>query len=182
MVGGWGKFGSGAILSKTFQILPNYDLRLAVTMFSIENFNEKLFQIKVNGNILYSGAYPSSGIWKGDVCAGYNYQESYNKIYLTLPNNILSIFLEFTSTLTVSANQGSWGINNLVLIYSKCHPTCLTCLGPASNDCLSCYPNFNYNGVSKTCLCPIISFYFLPYTTPCLIYPCSKLSIMPFKL
>ncbi|EAR90500.2 zinc finger lsd1 subclass family protein (macronuclear) [Tetrahymena thermophila SB210] len=47
-------------------------------------------------------------------------------------------------------NEG-FGLKNLYLTVDTCHKSCLTCNGPAANQCTSCPPNSTQNG--NTCNC-----------------------------
>ena len=161
--GSWkmiGKFkkGSSFTYSKN-NIYPHYRVRLRARIYKIDQWFAERVIVKINGNDLNLNdlVFSSSqdALYFGNLCNDASYPEyttTFDVEALDISTNLL---IEFTSSL----NQlfGFWGIAHLYWGIYKCDPTCLTCLGPDSTDCLTCYSG---GVLSLTGSCSCIDTYF----------------------
>ena len=90
-----------------------------------------------------------------------------------------SDFNHSNSTMTFALENNNIGLQYFgfysLKIYAEiCDSTCLTCTGPTSNQCSSCYPNSTLISSSGLSYCSCNNhFYSVVYNNPCTAYPCS---------
>ena len=82
--------------------------------------------------------------------------------------HLVNITIFYQSTLITSGKN--WGISHVGLYLYRCDPTCLTCSGPSSNQCISCYSLATLLATKK---CSCDNPYYADITTNCLRAPCT---------
>ncbi len=79
-------------------------------------------------------------------------------VSLTVPHTAIVAVFSMVSN-TNDQRSESWGIRQFEFKINACHRSCLTCVGPANTDCMSCQsitPALVQaaSGSSFTCSCP----------------------------
>lgn len=175
--GGRNILKNGNYLSKNFFLFPHFEISIGFDLFLLRNsdkhthiyikFDEtKSYEMELN---FYSFALSSSN---GDLCS--SFMKRHSKVFFNFPlhrssNLKVSIKLEEESHV-----DSYWGIDNFFIQTQGCHPTCWTCFGSLSTNCLSCYPNAILNSDSS---CSCASGYWQQPNVleiPCRSFPCSS--------
>ncbi|KAL4464370.1 hypothetical protein ABPG73_017849 [Tetrahymena malaccensis] len=134
-------------------IIPHYQISIKVDILLIRTVDPTdSFQIKVfeqTNELFASGLYTKS-----------NYNDGYQicsnmKDTLILFSDFIKPSYNFNLVFISNLNQNSmdeaFGIKNLYIYLNTCHPSCSTCDGPNSNNCLSCSDNSKYDSSNKIC-------------------------------
>jgi hypothetical protein len=108
---------------------------------------------------------PVSG---GINCTGQSNSSCFLNKQKTIIHNtdFLSVnFSSMGSAISTSTTLKSWGIKDLIIVVSKCDPTCLTCFGSLATNCMSCQSGLYLQGSICILNCP---FYTMPATGTCI--------------
>ena len=114
MIGGYGKFSVGGYLEKTFSGLPAHtNLRLRATLFKIDRWNGRRFQVLVDGTAAWES---SPYTWGGQyLCGNMGPQQGDRAVDVdvTTAHTAGSATIRFTST--VSSNTEYWGLQGVTV-------------------------------------------------------------------
>ncbi|KAM3143282.1 hypothetical protein pb186bvf_004614 [Paramecium bursaria] len=141
----FGSFNSN--IKKTYTSLPShYEIIITIDVlllsFWASSTNYVRFMIDGSQIVQISNIWTSSFPFDPNYC-------TYNSAFLVPQNQLLitikktvahssnTLLLEIQSDFTCSQCQRI-ALKNLVIYYSECHQSCLTCSGPNNNQCLSC--------------------------------------------
>lgn len=145
-----GRFASGDYLEvNLISLFPHYKARVKFRFFKIDDWNLKnglLFIDNVQQSIVPIQALSSDQdpLYFGNQCGGAKPEDSIFVDYI-FAHVSSSVNIKFTSNLDSDSSVHSWGIRDISFGIFKCDTSCLTCSGPNSNECTSCY-----NGMTPT--------------------------------
>ena len=88
------------------------------------------------------------------------------KLPIIHSTDFLSVnFSSMGSAISTSSPLKSWGVKDLLIVVSKCDPSCLTCFGSLATNCMSCQSGLYLQGSICILNCP---FYTMPATGTCI--------------
>ncbi|KAL4495998.1 hypothetical protein ABPG72_015420 [Tetrahymena utriculariae] len=149
---GWFGYGNNST-SKNFTNLPPHwsiTVRFELILYQSLDPNDYIY-VNINGQ---TDTYQKDGWWLGYYFCylnNYYYDEIvlFHKNFTSHTDSFINI-LVWSITDEVIQNEG-FGLKNLYISVDTCHDSCLSCNGPAANQCLSCPSNSTQNG--NTCKC-----------------------------
>ncbi|EAR90494.3 zinc finger lsd1 subclass family protein (macronuclear) [Tetrahymena thermophila SB210] len=149
---GWFGLGNNST-SKNFTNLPPHwsiTIRFELILYQSLDPNDYIY-VTINGQTdTYQKDGPQLGYY---FCVPNNYCYDeivlFHKNFTSHTDSFINI-LVWSITDELISNEG-FGLKNLYLSVDTCHDSCLTCNGPAANQCTSCPPNSTKNG--NTCKC-----------------------------
>ena len=182
--GGSGRFGAGCKISKTYYSLdiPHYKAGVRFDLYIIDSWDFKgkfvsvnssgeALIVKIDEKIVFSDSMPKQtrSLDFGNFC-GRGYNDFFQVYYNILDHELNEIKVEISADIDENGCNESWGISNFQLFFYICHSSCLTCSGPLSTNCKTCY-----NGASKNyndeCKCDGDNYMLF---TECKKYQCSN--------
>ena len=150
-----GPFSLGDTLynSDISNLYPHYRMRIKARIYKIDYWNYEKIDIYIDGTKLtildlqFKDNYP---FYFGNMCENPLYPEDLSYFDIEFPHSNINTIIEFSSNISTSLPQ--WGISHIVYGIYICDLSCLTCSGPSSIECLSCFGNATlyFNG---SCIC-----------------------------
>lgn len=159
-----GRFASGDYFEgNLINLFPHYKARIKFRFFKIDDWNLKnglLFLDNVQQSIsviqgLSSGQDP---LYFGNQCGGIKPEDSIFVDFI-FAHSASSINIRFSSNLDSDSSAHSWGIRDITFGIFKCDTSCLTCTGPNSNECTSCYSGMTPT-ISNKCDCGTNQYFY----------------------
>jgi len=150
-----GPFSLGDTLSKTNinGLHPHYRMRFKARIYKIDYWNYEKIDLSIDGTTLsildlqFKDNYP---FFFGNMCENSLDPEDLSYFDIEFPHSKINPIIEFSSN--ISSSLPHWGISHIVYGIYICESSCLTCSGPSSVECLSCFGNATlyFNG---SCIC-----------------------------
>ncbi|CAD8084373.1 unnamed protein product [Paramecium sonneborni] len=114
-------------LYKTFQLQAHYELSISFKFWRIDNWQNKKFLLYIDLQLVYSEEYSTSqGIQ--NICQDSNYNDEIYQIQKTIDHFYSS------ATIIMIAEQGYWGISEIVISIADCPQGCESC---NQNGCIN---------------------------------------------
>lgn len=157
LMGGDGDFNKNKYVWKTFSGLGSHSaIAIFVQIFKVGDWGTGGMQILVNGVVkktLSNFVDVPTSLYYKDICDYGHYIQNSNKVVIMLSHTSSSIQVKIQPTYTGS---GYWAFSRFQLVLLSCDNTCLTCVGPAANQCSSCDTG-RFLTIGSTCelICPI---------------------------
>ena len=177
--GGYGLFGSSVDLRRTYFLknIPHYSLEYSFDFIKIDEWDlEDRVSIYLDG--AEYGPIRLEALESKEEC-GYTTSSGNSAEYLkrytfTLPSHMEKFLnVSIKSHLNGASTKKSWGIKNINIRLRTCHPSCATCNGGTSTDCIECYENAGFkNEHSKECVCR--DNFFLKFSADDWVNSCSS--------
>ena len=173
--GGAGRFGKGCKMSKTYSFdIPHYKAGVRFDTYIIDAWDDKeSISLKIDSVVVSFVSVPfltrSNNFGNfGGMAYNDHFQVSYN----IFNHELNTLNVEIYDDLNEETCNESWGISNFQLFFYICHSSCLTCSGPLSTNCQTCYSYAKINA-NYECKCELNN-YMLINSTECDNFPCSN--------
>ncbi|MDP1827844.1 MAG: fibrinogen-like YCDxxxxGGGW domain-containing protein [Archangium sp.] len=115
MLGGYNVFGSGATTTKVFPLLgiTHTQARVALDFFVIDSWDNERARVSVDGTYVFDNAFSQS---LPDVCGGPWGDRWLQSVVATPAHTGTNLTLVLTTTLNQTANDESWGVDNVSIM------------------------------------------------------------------
>ncbi|CAD8200301.1 unnamed protein product [Paramecium octaurelia] len=135
LLGGHGVWSEGYFSATYYGLNPHNHLRLYLEVWFIDKWSNDLFQIIVDGSIVYEKNVKNtaSNLFYG------SFPDSIEKIELDIAHTSDGVNIRFVSNMMRSSFEGSVGITNLHMIIDYCDFNCAQC---ANTQCSLCELGF----------------------------------------
>ena len=170
--GGYPNFGREVYASKTYTGLPaHYQVTVMAQIVLIDSWDNETFYMNVDNTT----AFEKTWDWmKGqiDYCGNKSWLEpwwDYIGVVTSDPvaHTASSLVLNFTSGLSGTGEEESWGFNEVQIIIDLCDPACSACTGPSNTDCSSCNSGWYLEGTTCNTTCSLQGKYANSTTNKC---------------
>ena len=169
-----GYYGTNVQTKTLTNLLPHYKARIKTRFYKINAWvSGESVQISIDNTALSVSQLTSwlntDAFYYGDICDGGGGSGNEDMFFVDQD------FIHSSTSMVISysgiAGTGKyWGITHVGVYVYRCDSTCLTCNGPASNQCLTCY---TYATLSSSNTCSCNNLYYATTTTNCVTSPCT---------
>lgn len=149
LLGGYSSFGSGTNIAFLIPISKNhFAVRILFRFIKISSWDNEEFYLNLEKNTVLRMSFNfSSDLLTGRLCGdngsqGQNWLTAIRTINYTLNHTNSQVQIQISTNLDDGPLDESWGINNLMVDYYTCDPSCNTCHGPSNADCDTCIQDY----------------------------------------
>lgn len=149
LLGGYSIFAN---TTEIFFFIPisnnHFAVRILFRFIKISSWDNESFYLNVEGNEILTRQFDfNSDILTGLLCGnnsleGQNWLTAIRTINYTLNHTSPIVKIKIYTNLNDGPLDESWGINNLMLDYYTCDPSCESCTGPSNADCTRCMQTY----------------------------------------
>lgn len=166
------KFNKDSVATKNFVLDSHIAVLVLVHIYKIGYWTSGGIIISIDGNQVYFLEINDldDPLYYNGRCENMVYLQSTKKIEIQAKHSSGSLSIEFKANYT--SIFGYWGLNRFKVLKAACHKMCLTCSGPASNQCTSCTSEYYLQGSSCVLSCESPNFILIESATKSCINDC----------
>lgn len=148
VLGGFQNFGKDSIISFKVPISKNhYAVRVLFRFVKISSWDNETLFIYLEDQLVSSTTFGYDNDNMTGILCGLNISERHwftavRVFDFNINHTASDVALKLTTNLDGNFTDESWGMNDLLVNYYICDPSCDTCIGPSNMDCLRCMPTY----------------------------------------